>query len=95
MNSRMNEILNSNPIQTIRIPEMFLDNHINIKKERKKIRFNKIKRMFLNKKFNNPHKSLGFRILSKNIKEGRWERSEHQKFISACLTYGNNWKKVL
>lgn len=25
---------------------------------------------------------------------GRWTKQEHQKFMKACLEYGNNWKKV-
>ena len=25
---------------------------------------------------------------------GRWQPSEHVRFIKGCLQYGNNWKKV-
>lgn len=27
-------------------------------------------------------------------RSGRWQPSEHIRFIKGCLQYGNNWKKV-
>jgi len=29
-----------------------------------------------------------------NYKTGRWQPSEHFRFIKGCLLHGNNWKKV-
>jgi hypothetical protein len=26
---------------------------------------------------------------------GRWKKEEHHKFLTACLKYGPDWKKVL
>jgi hypothetical protein len=37
----------------------------------------------------NENKKMGI------INTGRWKKEEHQKFISACLEHGPNWKKVL
>lgn len=45
-------------------------------------------------KRNNLQKKIKFKVISNNLKTGRWEDSEHQKFLEACLKYGNNWRKV-
>ena len=30
----------------------------------------------------------------KSYRTGKWSIEEHQKFLQACKTYGNNWFKV-
>jgi hypothetical protein len=31
---------------------------------------------------------------SNHYRTGRWQPTEHVRFIKGCLQYGNNWKKV-
>ena len=64
----------------LNIPKLFLDKKL--KKNRKISRIHKIK-------------SHRMRFDLKNINEGRWNKNEHQKFVTACFTYGCNWKKVI
>ena len=33
-------------------------------------------------------------IEDNNSQNGRWDKNEHLRFLSGCLQYGNNWKKV-
>lgn len=35
-----------------------------------------------------------FKISQSSFKRGRWDQDEHKKFIDACMTFGNNWRKV-
>jgi hypothetical protein len=32
---------------------------------------------------------------SEHYRTGRWQPTEHVRFIKGCLQYGNNWKKVI
>jgi hypothetical protein len=34
-------------------------------------------------------------IIKSGYNVGRWEMDEHDKFIKSCMSYKNNWRKVL
>src|SRR4051812_20770702 len=80
---------------TIRIPGLFLDGNQQKKREKKAI-FKSKKKLVLKSRFSFKYNksSRRFNPNSLSLREGRWEKAEHEKFITACLTYGNNWKKV-
>ena len=86
----MNEIQKSDAPQISAIPVLLMNNDRN-SKMRKNIKLHNLKRIVMKNKFIYDSLKGSF----KEIKQGRWEESEHQKFISACLTYGNDWKKVI
>lgn len=44
-----------------------------------------------NNNINNSESSKGDHI---NYKTGRWNNTEHMRFIQGCLLHGNNWRKV-
>lgn len=81
--------------QIIKIPDLFMDNHCPIKMDKKPHKIIKPKRFLNYKKLvHKPANLFRIKFRSNQLREGRWERNEHEKFINACLTYGNNWKKV-
>lgn len=86
----------NNTAELIKIPDLFLDQQVKRHRDRKPIKFLKNRRQLNHNKFVHSHTGLmRIRFRKDNIKEGRWEKHEHEKFINACLTYGNNWKKVI
>ena len=43
---------------------------------------------------NNNNHSESSKGEQSNYKTGRWNNTEHMRFIQGCLLHGNNWRKV-
>ena len=43
---------------------------------------------------NNNNHSESSKGEQNNYKTGRWNNTEHMRFIQGCLMHGNNWRKV-
>ena len=43
---------------------------------------------------NNNNHSESSKGEQNNYKTGRWNNTEHLRFIQGCLLHGNNWRKV-
>ena len=51
-------------------------------------------RMSPNVMVNNNNLSESSKGDKNNYKSGRWNNTEHMRFIQGCLLHGNNWRKV-